>query len=70
MDGSAEWLYIQAPLFAQNAFVFAHGCQLHWSRQGGSFEKHLEELQCTQWLGAAGLQAYQDKQTQRLMHHC
>jgi hypothetical protein len=65
-----EWLYIQAAPFAQNALVSAYGFQLRRSRQGSGFEKHSEELPCARWLGAAGLQAYQDKQTQRVMHHC
>jgi phenylacetate-CoA ligase len=64
---SVSGLYKALPVWAQNSGLTMYGYLLRHRRYGGGHREALAELERTQWLGAADLQALQLKALNQLL---
>lgn len=69
MNSLLERLYVRSPAYVQDLIVSAYGCILHRQRYGGNFQRHLTEVQETQWWSAERLEALQNARLTALIHH-
>jgi phenylacetate-coenzyme A ligase PaaK-like adenylate-forming protein len=64
-----EQLYPRLPVFLQNAACWYYGAKEARVRSGRAFEQRLEELLASEKWSASEIEAYQNEQLRRIIHH-
>ncbi len=62
-------LYDRSPVFLQNLMTTGYGYQLHRLRYGGSYTRHLAEIEQSQWWSPDQLEDFQTSQLASLLQY-